>query len=98
MKPVYPDASSSPRNWIEETPRRPDAYQRTPFPSWDSSRFRRLPARMIWELKAPASPRSPVTSSRPTLSIESCSSSSGRLGMLSAASTARRVMRRMASA
>jgi hypothetical protein len=54
---------------------------------------------MIWELKPPASPRSPVTSSSPTFVWESCSRNSGkRLASAPAASAAWRVMRPIASA
>ena len=53
---------------------------------------------MIWELKGPAGPRSPVTSRIPTLETFSRSWRIGRLGMFSAASAARRVIFRSASA
>ena len=59
----------------------------------------RTPARMIWLLKAPASPRSPVTSRRARRSRVSCSLSSGiRAASLPAASAAWRVIRAIASA
>ena len=58
-----------------------------------------MPARMICELNAPARPRSPVTSSTATLSIDSCSCSTGMLETSApAASAAWRVIRRIARA
>ena len=53
---------------------------------------------MICELKAPARPRSPVTSRIATESTWPCSLRIGRLGKFSAASAAWRVMRRIAPA
>ena len=54
---------------------------------------------MICELKPPASPRSPVTSSSPTFDSDSCSRSSGtRAASAPAACAAWRVMRAIASA
>ena len=53
---------------------------------------------MIWPLNAPASPRSLVTSSMPTVLISSRSRRIGRFGMFSAASAAWRVIRRTADA
>src|ERR1700722_5077688 len=57
-----------------------------------------MPARTIWELNAPASPRSPATRSSPTLSRLSCSSRIGNLGTPPAAFAASRVIRLIASA
>src|SRR5215208_439512 len=89
VKPSNP-VTSRPRNWSDDTPFLPDAYHLTLLPSSSSSFARRLPARMICELKPPAKPRSPVTSSSPTVWMFSRSLSSGMSGMLSAASLARR--------
>ncbi len=55
-----------PRKVSEETPRRPVAYQLPAQPLLGQLGDRRTPARMIWELKPPARPRSAVTSSSPT--------------------------------
>ena len=60
----------------------------------------RTPARMTCELKAPASPRSPVTSSTATALTGSCSAKSGTrmASALLAACAAWRVMRLIALA
>ena len=60
----------------------------------------RTPARMICELNAPASPRSPVTSSTATFVVDSCSASSGTRATseVPAAWAACRVMRLIALA
>ncbi len=57
-----------------------------------------MPARTMFELNAPASPRSPATSSSPTWSMFSCSSRIGSRGSVPAASAAWRVIRRIAPA
>ena len=98
MNPVQVAPVSSPRKRSEDSPRRPEAYQSTSLPSPRSSAARRLPARMICELKGPASPRSPVTSRIPTTFGSSRSWRIGMFGMFDAASVARLVIRRSASA
>src|SRR4051812_40777814 len=95
---MYAPAGSFLRNRSVDTPRRPDAYHWIERPSSSCSAAARMPARMICELNAPARPRSPVTSSSPTVCTFSCSSSTGRFGMFSAASAAWRVIRRIALA
>ena len=86
------------RKLSEPTPRRPEAEKTISLPSRSSSTAARTPARMIWPLKAPASPRSLVTSSIPTFETCSCSLRIGTLGRFSAASAAWRVIRRIADA
>ena len=98
VKPVQVAPVSSPRKRSEDSPRRPEAYQSTCLPSARRSAARRLPARMICELNGPARPRSPVTSRIPTTFVSSRSLRIGMFGMLPAASEARRVIRRSASA
>src|SRR5579863_151289 len=97
-KPVNAVAGSSPRNVSDEAGRRPDAKNVTWRPSDSCSRAAATPARTICELKAPARPRSPATSSSPTFWTDSCSLRIGRFGSCPAASAASRVIRLIASA
>ena len=67
VNPTYAPFGVRLRKFSEPTPRRPEAEKTTYLPCDSSSAAARTPARMIWPLKAPASPRSLVTSSIPTV-------------------------------
>ena len=88
VKPTYAPRGVRLRKLSEPTPRRPEAEKTTSLPSRSSSTAARTPARMIWPLKAPASPRSLVTSSSPTLPMSSRSCRIGTFGRFCAASAA----------
>ncbi len=98
MNPVKLPTTSRPRNASEDAGRRPEAKYTGVRPSAWWSRPAATPARTALELNAPARPRSPATTSSPTLETESCSARIGRFGTLPAASAAIRVIRRIASA
>ncbi len=98
MNPVKLSATSWPRKASEEAGRRPEAKNTEEAPLSRCSAAARTPARTALELNAPARPRSPATTSRPTVETCSCSWRIGRRGTSPAASAAWRVIRRMASA
>src|SRR5947209_4373953 len=98
VNPVKLSAGSRPRKVSDVAGRRPEAKYTGLRPSASCSRPAATAARTMFELKAPARPRSPAISISPTLFTWSCSWRIGSLGTLPAASAAWRVIRRIAFA
>ena len=98
VNPVKRSAGSMPRNDSDDAGRRPEAKYTGVRPSASCSRPAATPPRTMFELNAPARPRSPAISSRPTLSTCSCSARIGSRGTSPAASAACRVILRIAPA